>query len=320
MRRFFIAPLILPVLFVLGGADFSMGQEPWLVDLASGFEDLGSECEGDAIEEKCCYGPGECPGTLLQWSRCASFSGGPAGMDEPLVADRPDFTESSVTVGRGVTQIEFGYTYEYDEDGTDRTRTHAYPNLLLRQGILAEWLEFRVGWSYVNEDSREGAIESGVDGSDDLSLGFKFSMTPQECMLPESALILQMSVPLGADGISADEVLPGIIYIYAWELNDTIGIAGSTAANRAIDDIGEAYTEIAQSAVMGIGLTDNLGAYVEWYAFFPHSGNNVDDEHVFNGGFTYHFTNNFMLDIEAGVGLTAAAPDYFVATGGAVRF
>ena len=52
--------------------------------------------------------PSEPRMTLLQWSYGTSFSGGAPGMDEPLVGDRPDFTESSVTVGRGVAQLEFG--------------------------------------------------------------------------------------------------------------------------------------------------------------------------------------------------------------------
>ena len=327
MRRFSRCLSILLVFSVLGRAEFSQGVdfsqelEPWKIELASGIEDLGC---GDTAEEKCCYGPEldccETHGTLLQWSRCASFSGGPAGWDEPLVADRPDFTESTTTVGRGVTQIEFGYTYEYDEDGDDRTRANSFPQLLLRQGIFTDWLEFRLGWTYLDEDTREGGTESSVDGSEDLYLGFKIALTPQEYMLPETAIILQMTVPLGSEGITADEVLPGINYIYGWELNETFSFAGSTQANRAVDDTGEAYTEIAQSLVVGIGLTDRIGAYAEWYGLFPHSANNVDDEHVANGGFTYHVTNNLMFDIEAGVGLNDAAPDYFLGTGGAVRF
>ena len=320
MRKLLSQLLILPVLLVYGGADFAAAEEPWQIQLVSDVSEMGCDCGEE--EEKCCYGPDCCEPrmTLLQWSHCASFSGGAPSFDEPLVADRPDFTEAAVTVGRGVTQIEFGYTYEYDEDGADRTRSHSYPQILLRQGIFAEWLEFRLGWSYLDEDSRVGGIDSNATGSEDLYLGFKIALTPQECMLPETAVILQMTAPLGADDITADEVLPGINFIYSWDLNDTFSVAGSTQANRALDDSGEFYTEIAQSAVLGVGITEKLGGYLEWYAFFPHSADTAQVEHVLNGGFTYHFTNNFMWDIEAGVGLNDAAPDYFVGTGGAVRF
>ena len=320
MRTILNRLFILPVFLISGGADFVAAEEPWKIQLVSDVPDV--ECGCGQEQEKCCFGPDNCEPrmTLLQWSRSASFGGGAPSFDEPLVADRPDFTEAAVTVGRGVSQIEFGYTYEYDEDGADRTRAHSYPQILLRQGIFAEWLEFRLGWSYLDEDSRVSGVESSATGSEDLYLGFKIALTPQECMLPETAVILQMTVPLGADDITTDEVMPGINFIYGWELNDTFSVAGSTQLNRALDDTGEYYTEIAQSAVLGVGITDNIGGYAEWYAFFPHSADTAVVEHVFNGGFTYHFTNNFMWDIEAGVGLNDAAPDYFVGTGGVIRF
>src|SRR5690606_21949136 len=56
------------------------------------------------------------PMTLFQWSSGNSYGGG-ASLDEPLASDRPDFTEASTTVGRGVVQLEMGYTYVEDRDG-----------------------------------------------------------------------------------------------------------------------------------------------------------------------------------------------------------
>lgn len=53
-------------------------------------------------------------GTLFRWLVSPEASGGPV-VDEPLVTDRPDFTEASVTVGRGVLQIESGYTFVQDD-------------------------------------------------------------------------------------------------------------------------------------------------------------------------------------------------------------
>ena len=61
----------------------------------------------------------------MQWSYGTSFSGGP-DLDEPLVTDRPDFTEASSTVGRGVAQLEFGYTYTYNDDAGQAVRTRHY--------------------------------------------------------------------------------------------------------------------------------------------------------------------------------------------------
>lgn len=256
------------------------------------------------------------PGTLMQWSYGNSFSGGP-DLSEPLVTDRPDFTEASSTVGRGVAQIEFGYTYVSDNDGTDQTLGHSYPEALLRYGIFANWLEFRAAWNYANEEVNG----VGMSGSEDLYLGFKIGLTPQEGLLPEMSLIPQMTVPTGHNAFTADQVLPGVNWIYGWEVNDFISTAGSTQFNRALDATTSAsYTEYAQSWTIAYSLADKLGAYTEWFALFPSSADTVKPEHYFNGGFTYLISNDVQWDIRAGVGLNDAADDYFVGTGLSIRF
>lgn len=255
-------------------------------------------------------------GTLLQWSGYCGTEGGP-DLDSPLVTDRPDFTEAGSTVGRGIAQLEFGYTYTSDDSGGVETRSHSFPETLLRYGILVDWLELRVGWN----DASEEATGVTVDGSEDLYLGFKIGLTPQAGILPEMALIPQMTVPTGHDTFSADEVLPGVNWIFAWEINDFISTAGSTQFNRAVDDVtGDTFTEWAQSWTVAYSLSDQWGAYTEWYAFFPHSADTAQVEHYFNGGFTYLVSNDVQWDIRAGTGLNGAADDFFVGTGLSIRF
>ncbi len=256
------------------------------------------------------------PGTLFQWSYGNSFSGGP-DLNAPLVTDRPDFTEASSTVGRRVAQLEFGYTYISDNDGIDQTIGHSYPEMLLRYGVFYNWLEFRAAWNYANE------VVNSVNtaGSEDLYLGFKIGLTPQEGCLPEMSLIPQMTVPTGHDAFSADEVLPGVNWIYGWEINDFISTAGSTQFNRAIDATTiAAYTEWAQSWTVAYSLGERLGGYTEWFALFPTSADTAKPEHYYNGGFTYLVSDDIQWDIRAGVGLNDAADDYFVGTGLSVRF
>lgn len=267
---------------------------------------------------KCCFGPplGQPRKTLLQWSYGASFSGGP-DLDEPLVTDRPDFTEASSTVGLGVGQIELGWTYTYDNDGAASTRSHSYPETLLRYGALSEWLELRCGWNYADE------VAAGLrnSGSEDLYLGVKLGLTPQEGILPEMAIVPQMSVPTGSRAFTADEVLAGVNWLYGWDLTDRVSTAGSTQFNRAIDDAtASAYTEWAQSWTVGFSLAERVGAYTEWYAFFPHGADTARPEHYFNGGFTFLLSDDVQWDVRAGVGLNDAADDYFLGTGVSVRF
>jgi hypothetical protein len=141
-------------------------------------------------------------------------------------------------------------------------------------------------------------------------------------LVAEMALMPQMNIPTGHDDFSADQVLPGLNWLYGWDITDHISAGGSTQGNRVVDDTGHAYTEYAQSFTIGYGLTDRLGAYTEWFAFFPHSAINPDvkPQHYFDGGFTYLLTNDLQLDIRGGIGLNDAADDYFVGSGLSVRF
>lgn len=257
------------------------------------------------------------PGTLFGWagSPSASPAGGP-DLSEPLVTDRPDFTEASSTVGRGVAQLELGYTYTFDHDGTAATKSHSVPEALLRYGLIHDWLELRLGWNYAHE--AVGGLTTA--GSEDLYLGAKLGLTSQVGLLPEMAMIPQMTVPTGASAFTGGEVLPGVNWLYGWDVNDFLSTAGSTQFNRAIDGTGNAYTEWAQSWTVGYSLTDRVGAYTEWFAFFPHSADTAKPQHYFDGGFTYLFSNDVQWDIRAGVGLNDAADDYFVGTGLSVRF
>jgi hypothetical protein len=258
--------------------------------------------------------------TLLQWSYGTSFEGGPPPRDEPLVTDRPDFTEASTTVGLGVAQVEYGYTYLFDREGGERTIAHSYPEMLWRIGMLAEWFELRIGWNYAEERIASGGIETRASGAEDLYLGIKLGLTPQEGILPEMALIPQINVPTGGRAFTAGKTMPGINWVYSWEVNDWLSIGGSSQINRVVDDAGERYAEFAQSMTAGYALTERLGAYTEWFALFPSGAAVAEQQHFFNGGFTYLLNNDQQIDIRAGVGLNRAAEDYFLGIGHSVRF
>jgi len=258
-------------------------------------------------------------GTLMQWSYGTSFSGGP-DLDAPLVTDRPDFTEASSTVGLGVAQLEFGYTYIHDNSGGVSRHTQSLGEPLLRVGMFAEWLELRIALFPTSDRTITQGISETVAGTDELYLGFKIALTPQEGILPEMALIPQMNVPIGRSAHTSGSLEPGLNWIYAWEINDFISTAGSTQGNRRFDDTGDSYLEMAQSWTVAYSLSDKLGAYTEWFALIPSGADTAQTEHYANGGFTYLISNDVQFDIRAGLGLNDAAADVFAGTGFSIRF
>lgn len=260
--------------------------------------------------------------TLLHWNSPAEMQGGPPPWDEPLASDRPDFTEASSTVGQGVSQLEMGYTYAYDDGTGSRLHSHSYPELLLRQGFLFDWLELRVGWNYASESRNIATppFSSSQQGAEDLYLGVKLGLTPQQGIWPEMSLVPQMTAPLGSP-FTSDRVLPGANWLYGWEINDFLTMAGSTQFNLAIDgQSGDEYTEYAQSWTFGYSVAERIGAYTEWFVLVPAGAESARTEHYFDGGFTYSWSNDLQFDIRVGKGVSSAATDMFAGVGAVVRF
>ena len=236
---------------------------------------------------------------------------------EPLVTDRPDFTEASSTVGRGVSQWELGYTYSTDKSNGSRTDQHSYPELLLRQGLCRDWFELRIAY---NAGTFQDSTFSN-SGSDDLYIGAKIGLTPQDGILPEMALIPQATLATGSADFTNDAALFGTNWVYSWQLTDDLSLAGSTQFNHSLDGVtGKQYTQWAQSIAIGKSLTDRFGAYGEWYAFFPDDADTDGVEQYLNGGFSLLLSDNVQWDIRAGMGLNQTSQDFFTGTGLSIRF
>jgi hypothetical protein len=57
-------------------------------------------------------------------------------LSNPLVTDRPDATEASSTVGKGVLQLETGGLYETFEANNVKQESYTYNTMLIRYGLL----------------------------------------------------------------------------------------------------------------------------------------------------------------------------------------
>ena len=237
----------------------------------------------------------------------------PSEPPDPIATDRPDFTESSTTVGAGVAQIEAGYTYSRDAD--DKQRGHSWGEPLLRVGVYADWLELRAALAPATE-FQGGQHASGFE---DLYLGIKLGLTSQSEWLPEVAIVPQLTVPTGHTNFTSNRTLPGCNLLYGWDVTETFSTAGSTQVNLAVDG-DDAYVEWAQSWTVGLALAENVGLYSEWFALLPEQSADLASEHYLNGGITWQPTNDIQFDIRAGTGLNESASDLFCGVGLSLRF
>ena len=88
-----------------------------------------------------------------------------------LITDRPDKTESAVTVPPGYVQLETDWTFTREDEGGVRLGTHDVPGTLVRIGLV-RWMELRIGWNgYTSEKVRVGSFQARERGIGDTELG-----------------------------------------------------------------------------------------------------------------------------------------------------
>lgn len=234
---------------------------------------------------------------------------------EPLVTDRPDFTESAETVGPGRLQLEGGYTFFRVEE----EKLHSLGELLLRIGLV-EQLEFRLaGNSYVWLESPSGDDQGFVN----MSLGAKIKLldAPErfDVLRPNVALIVETTVPTGSVDFSADEPQPIVKVPLSWDISGSLSL-GSNLNYAYLSEDGDRFHQFSGSLVLGYKLTEKWGTYIEYFGFVPASKDGPN-ESFFDGGFTYLVNDNLQLDARAGIGaFNGKSPDYFVGVGVAWRW
>jgi hypothetical protein len=138
-----------------------------------------------------------------------------ADTGEPLVTDRPDFTESAETVARGRVQVEGGYTFTEREAEDEQS----LGEVLVRVG-LSQRFELRLGLdSWVHLDP--AGPGRGTEGFADPSVGAKLVLradTDQRTSSPQLALLFGTTLPIGSSDLREPHAQPFAVLAASWGL------------------------------------------------------------------------------------------------------
>jgi hypothetical protein len=249
--------------------------------------------------------------------------------EERIETDRHDYTQSPRTVGRGVGVVEMGYTYFYNDTETATEDTHTTPELLCRFGITDD-IELRVRWNYAWSTLDQANQEREyLDGAEDLRWGLKLAVTEQDCFVPESAVELISTVPTGGAAWSTEHVEFGVDYIYGWTIAERWNLGGSSGLlTQGLGDFGllpeeptgDRYLVWSQSVALGYELTERNTMYVEWYGLFSYALEDEFSMSIVNVGIDHYLTDDLVIDLRVGKGLTEDSDDFFAGIGGGFRF
>ena len=223
-----------------------------------------------------------------------------------LSADRPDATESPITVEPGLVQIE-STLWGFARDGSTETWTLAESNI--KTGLTTHTDLQLVLRPWIKE-------EGGGEGFVDIDLRVKWNLIGNDGGDFAAALMPFVTIPSGT-AASGGEWEGGLIFPVAFALNDRIGFGVQAEIDRAWNEDDRAHRwDFVHTAVAGIALTEAIGMFVEYVG----AAGDHPYEAGANIGFTLATSADVQWDIAAGFGLNDAAEDFSLIQGVTFRF
>jgi len=238
------------------------------------------------------------------------FDPTPRHLWRELSPDRPDATESPITVDAGAVVIEASY-FDWRHDGGDDAYTVMATNLKLGLTNRTD-LQF-VFDSFTWEDPETGV---GAEGFGDVQVRLKHNLWGNDGGDSAFALFPFIKIPTGTD-LSNGEVEGGLILPYSVDLAPGVGLGLMAEIDAVYDEATRTHdAEFLHSAVLGIDLTERLGTFVEYIGITGPS----PYQSFAAGGFTLGLNEDLVLDGGAQVGLNDQSEDLGVFAGFTKRF
>lgn len=255
------------------------------------------------------------------------FNPTPVELRRPLASDRPDGTESPITVDAGAVQLELSvleWTIDDDPAGERDTRTVFPTNAKLG---LTNSSDLQVIWTpYIDRESDPTPDASGVGA---LQIRGKLNLWGNDGGTTAFGLLPFLTLPTGDGDVSADQVEGGFLLPFAVDLERLGWAGGSLGAqigfewvDAAANGTGAAGTDAVfnHTVVVGQSLTNKLGAYFEYIGNWTLDGSG-DYAPVLSTGLTYRVNRDLILDAGVFVGLDERTTEDVTAFSGlTVRF
>jgi hypothetical protein len=235
-----------------------------------------------------------------------------SGLEEPLVGDRPDFTESPDTIPRGHFQVETGVTFQrVDED-----EAFSLGEVLVRIGGGERW-EARIdAGSYLRVDTPNQEARGFADPG--IGIKVKLNEGDDATGRPQAALLLGTSVPVGDEDLTSDAWEPEAILALAWTLTRRLSLASNLGLALPEGDDGR-FEQLSASLAAGLALTDRAGLFLEAFGFSEEVEGGEGTVYL-DAGATWLLSNDIQLDLRVGTGLNEPSPEWFAGAGAIVRW
>ena len=226
---------------------------------------------------------------------------------QELITDRPDQSESAVTVLPGSIQIETGFAFEKLTESNINVENYTITGTLLRYGIVDDF-ELRLGTAYMITNA-----QNSVDGLGDFLLGAKINFLKENKQIVDFGILAHALLPIGNAAFNPVEVEPEIIAALSKsiteDLSASLNVGGSWSSI-----IDEAF--LIYSAALGKAINSRTSIFIEVYGNLFSSFSPI---HNFNGGIIYLLSEDLQLDLSGGKGITGVESYWFISSGVSIR-
>jgi hypothetical protein len=234
-----------------------------------------------------------------------------------MSTDRPDTTESPVSVEAGGVQIESSL-WAFARDKEDGVKTEAWTlgESNVKFGLADNQdIQFVIR-PWISETVKAGGVKERAEGFGDLEVRYKYNLWGNDGGTTAMALMPFVSIPTQTE-VSTDEWEGGLIVPFSVELCDRVGLGLMAEVDRVWDDEGGDHEwEFMHTAVLGFDLTETIGLYLEYIGIAGPG----DYQALASAGFTWGQTENLQWDVGFTAGLNDAAEDFSVFQGVSFRF
>jgi hypothetical protein len=233
---------------------------------------------------------------------------------EKIETDRPDQTESPYTVPKNWVQIEAGFNANTQKTGFV---DYLMPTVLSKYGISKK-TELRLITQLEGKNKKIYEIGE-AEINTPLQIGFKTSFFEEKGLRPKTSLITHIALQnINYNGILETKNTKELALNFRFTMQNSISKTFSLGYN-----IGMEWERMNEQPAYIYTFAPGFNLSDKWYGYIEAFGSvnkNESPQHSIDGGLAYFVNNNFKLDISGGFGISKAAPKWYFAIGGSIRF
>jgi hypothetical protein len=229
------------------------------------------------------------------------FKPTPKDMMREFSIDRPDVTESPITVDAGHFQFEGDLVKWTKESGGKSARAISFFNGLYKMGLSHSW-DIQVGIELFNIYQNPDA-EKVDQGHGATTIRLKHNFWGNDGNTKTAFGIIPYTTFTSGNPFDSD-VNFGFGFPFSYGINEKLDFGAQPQFDFISTGNGEYDLSYFQTVVVGGPLAGDLDFYVEGLAVFPKG----DAQFLANGGLIYNISPNVKIDVATNVGLNQAAP------------